>query len=331
MHTSGRKRGAWVVSAALALGCVAVACGLAAGSRCRSRVIRRHAFPTRAQKAAVHHDAGVDAFVKHDAGKAPPGLDCAEAGVTYIYVIAENNELYAFHPERSTDPFELIGVIDCPDPGQSPFSMAVDHRGVAYVVFSDGQLFRVSTADASCQATSFVPGQHGVTKFGMGFVANVTEAGLAGETLYVASDVTNELATIDVDTFELKPVGRLGSIDGIQVFMAELTGTGSGGLYGFFAETPGSAPSYIARLNPQNAQVLSGVELPQVEEGNGWAFGFWGGDFFTFTAPGQLGTTLLTTVVTRYRPADSSIVEIAMAPPGVEIVGAGVSTCAPTE
>jgi hypothetical protein len=68
------------------------------------------------------------------------------------------------------------------------------------------------------------------------------------------------------------------------------------------------------------------VTLPSVFEGTGWAFGFWGGDFYTFTAPD--GTT---SVITRYRPSDQSIVVVGMAPFGVQLVGAGVSTCAPQQ
>jgi hypothetical protein len=280
-------------------------------------------------------DAGIDVAVQHHSPP-PPGLDCAEEGVTYIYVIDGTSDLYAFHPD-SCD-FELVGVINCPD-NSSPFSMAVDHRGVAYTVFQDGNLFRVSTKTAICEPTPFVPYQHKVLTFGMAFAANAVDGGVAGETLYVASDSTNdsglaprELATIDVDTFVLTPVAPFGKVEGVDVNEAELTGTGTGGLYGFFGlPQPGSnatgPPSYIVKLDEKNAHVLSGVELPDVAEGNGWAFGFWGGDFYTFTAPPEFSST----VVTRYRPSDGSIVQLCGAPDGVIIVGAGVSTCAPQD
>jgi hypothetical protein len=65
--------------------------------------------------------------------------------------------------------------------------------------------------------------------------------------------------------------------------------------------------------------------LPGVDLGGAWAFAFWGGDFYLFTAPGGNGTSSL---VTRYRPSDGSVTQVAMAP-GVTIVGAGVSPCAP--
>ena len=236
-------------------------------------------------------------------GRTSPLLDCAEAGITYIYVIGIDNSLYSFYP--TTGEFTFIGFIECDAPrGATPFSMAVDHSGIAYVVFNNliregdagivpgpgnGALYRVSTKDASCQATSFVPGQHGFTTFGMGFVANAADAGDSGgtgETLYVAGDSNDALATIDIDTFELHEVAPFGhAAHDLAVNMSELTGTGDGRLFGFFAPVNDASPSYIVQLDPSTAAVSSPVELPGIVEGNGWAFGFWGGDFYTFTAP----------------------------------------------
>jgi hypothetical protein len=265
--------------------------------------------------ATGSQDAGVDALRVgiHQ------NLDCADAGTTYIYAIAQDNQIYSFYPAKTE--FTLIGTLSCPelDPQASPFSMAVDHLGAAYVVFDDGNLFHVSTKTAECEPTPFVPGQHGIQTFGMGFVANKT----TGETLYVsADDDAGQLATIDLDTFTLHVVALGGDV----VDQAELTGTGDGRLYAFFAPDNTSPPSFIDEIDPRTAKVLSSALLPEVVEGSGWAFGFWGGDFYTFTAPDQV-----TTVVTRYRPSDGSVAQVASAPPGVMIVGAGVSTCAPQQ
>jgi len=70
-----------------------------------------------------------------------------------------------------------------------------------------------------------------------------------------------------------------------------------------------------------SAMVIGQANLMGVPQGNGWAFAFWGGDFYTFTAPSG------NTVVTRYRPSDGSITQVAQMQS--IIVGAGVSTCAP--
>jgi hypothetical protein len=147
-----------------------------------------------------------------------------------------------------------------------------------------------------------------------------------GETLYVAGDSNSELATIDLDTFTVNPVAPFGEAGGNSVSMAELTGTGGGQLFGFFAPSNNFPPSFIVQIDPKTAAIQSTVELPDVEEGNGWAFGFWGGDFYTFTAPDDT-----TSVVTRYRPSDGTVTQVAAAPFGVEVVGAGVSTCAPQQ
>jgi hypothetical protein len=282
-------------------------------------------------------DAGHDAG--RDATHGVPPLDCTNKGITYIYAIGEDNQIYSYYPKTSE--FTLIGTLDCPAaPGASPFSMAVDHKGTAYVVFSNsvqepggtvvpgpanGELFRVSTKTAHCEATSFVPDQHGFATFGMAFVANVGDGG-TGETLYVAGDTTDALATIDLATFELHVVAPFSGASGNMVSMAELTGTGDGRLFGFFAPSNTQPPSFIDRIDPRTANVRSSVLLPDVIEGQGWAFGFWGGDFYTFTAPDDT-----TTVVTRYKPSDGSVTQVATAPSGVVIVGAGVSTCAPQE
>jgi len=57
--------------------------------------------------------------------------------------------------------------------------------------------------------------------------------------------------------------------------------------------------------------------------GGSWAFAFWGGDFYTFTAQDLNAGS----VVTRFRPSDGSIVQVGHT--AESIVGAGVSTCAP--
>ena len=62
--------------------------------------------------------------------------------------------------------------------------------------------------------------------------------------------------------------------------------------------------------------------LPGVTQGNAWAFAFWGGDFYMFTAPDVAGS-----IVQRFRPSTGAITHVADYPE--RIVGAGVSTCAP--
>ena len=303
----------------------------ACGARTGLRVDERRA------DAGVELDAGPDVTEVVDAPEEPDAVDpfpdvgvvdCQDAGITYVYVISTENELLRFYPPDLS--VVSIGTIDCPttSPTARPYSMAVDRQGVAYVVFSDGELFRVSTLTASCKATSFVPGQSGFsTTFGMGFSANKNDP---GETLYVAGSgaldadggATRTLATIDPTTFALTIVHDLDK----DIGAPELTGTGDSRL---FAYTPGKilAPdSQVAELDKATATVKSDVFLDLNQPSiNSYAFAFWGGDFYIFGSE-QQGTS----IVHRYTPGGTQT------PPAVAqidftIVGAGVSTCAPSE
>jgi hypothetical protein len=205
-----------------------------------------------------------------------------------------------------------------------PFSMAVDRQGVAYVVFGDGELFRVSTLTASCKATGFVAEQNGFPPtFGMGFSANGNDP---GETLYVAGALFDDagtkspLATIDTTTFALTTVSPFSQYIGDP----ELTGTADGRLFGF---GPGLPDSHVAEIEKATAKIKSDVHLQLNQSAaSSWAFAFWGGDFYFFTLDDSGAT-----IVHRYTPGATT------APPAVAsidtaiIVGAGVSTCAPSQ
>jgi hypothetical protein len=264
----------------------------------------------------------------------PPALaapsGCPDAAATLVYVVSESNLLMSLYPPTTT--FTTIGHLSCPAAsGSQPFSMAVDRTGIAYVLYEDGELFRVSTATASCRATRFASGQHGfAAKFGMAFVSDGTGA---GETLYVAegnSSVTTSgnagtcavgarLASINTSTFTLSIIGTPTP----AICSPELTGTGGGDLFGFYAVAAND--SAIGQIDRITAQLTNESRLSGVPQGFAWAFGFWGGDFYTFTEPVQGRGSL----VTRFRPSDGSIVHVGSTTEN--IVGAGVSTCAPQQ
>ena len=111
--------------------------------------------------------------------------------------------------------------------------MAVDRRGVAYVLYDDGSLYRVSTATAACTATSFAVGQNGFQTFGMGFASDF---GGAAERLYVSDNdfdgTLRGLGFIDTTTFKLSFVGPYGA----DIRRSELTGTGDGRLFAFWPD-----------------------------------------------------------------------------------------------
>ncbi len=281
-----------------------------------------------------------------------PGLDvtprdvtplaiCADASDTLIYVVTTdpsgtNYQILRFDPPSAQ--FTAIAPLVCPDP-YSPFSMAVDRVGNAYVLYyaefqaiqgqvaPPGNVYRVNLNTGACAATTYVPNE-AFQSFGMGFARN--DIGTA-ETLFVATNNnSNEggvLGAIDETSLALTTVGAFSP----PVIKAELTGTGDGRLYAFWApggsETVGSA---ISEIDKGTARVVAQSLLPTVTQGGGWAFAFWGGDFYLFTNPAGLGGTGNTeSSVQRYDPVSGAVDTIASYPQ--TIVGAGVSTCAPEQ
>ncbi len=269
-----------------------------------------------------HKDAHVDGNL--DVFDAPPDIvfpdvpivtNCSDAGTQYIYVITEDNELFSFYPPSLQ--FTDIGAVKCPA-SSMPFSMAVDRSGIAYSVFTDGNLFQVSTLNAACKATTFKPNQSGVSTFGMGF----SGAADAGETLYIAAETNNttsRLGSIDTQTFLLDIIGAFQPQGGSR---CELTGTGDGRLFAFCLPDNGGGGGQLVNLDPDTAQIISQVSVNVGSSGDAFAYAFYGGLFYIFT--GSTGST-----VTTFDPI--SLQTKAVASLGSTIVGAGVSTCAPAK
>jgi hypothetical protein len=265
-------------------------------------------------KADVHADH-VDVF---DAPEdivfpdVPIITNCADAGTQYIYVITEQNELYSFFPP--TLGFTKIGNINCSNTA-TPFSMGVDRSGIAYSVFTDGNLFEISTLNAACKPTTFKTGQSGITTFGMGFEGAVD----AGETLYIAGEgaSTARLGSIDTQTFKLSVIGPFQPQTGGR---CELTGTGDGRLFAFCLPQQLGNGGDLVNLDPQTAQIISEVHVPVGGAQDAFAYAFYGGLFYIFT--GSSGST-----VTTFDPITLQTKVVASL--SSTIVGAGVSTCAP--
>lgn len=281
-------------------------------------------------------DSGPDVIKRKDAGRdvnvedvLPPidatkldanKTDCPDADGTLVYAVTIADELLSFYPPDSS--FKLIGHLACPaPPSYHPFSMAVDRKGSAYILYSNqanqtlgGPIFKVSTANASCQATSYVPNQGPFTLFGMGFAT--VGAGPA-EQLFIATN-DGVLGTIDTQTFAVSNVGPITP----TINDTELTGTGDGRLFGFYRPANASTESAVAEIDKKTAQLLGADPLPTVNQGTGWAFAFWGGVFYLFTTPAPSGQSTY-----RFDPVTKNVVLVAQYTSS--IVGAGVSTCAP--
>ena len=190
-------------------------------------------FEEKSDKPGGFGDGGSSGSI--GGNKPTPGgnqTGCSEAA-KLVYVVSDANDLFSFTPDKGT--FTKIGTLTCPSGGATPNSMAIDRTGTAWVNYSDGGLFKESTADASCEATTYEKGQGGVTRFGMAFATN--SATSQEETLYVVGiegiSGGRGLAKIDLTTMKLTALGDFsGTLKGQG---AELTGTGDGRLFGFFS------------------------------------------------------------------------------------------------
>ena len=262
---------------------------------------------------------------------------CGTAGNDLIYVVDRTYRLLSFDPralDSGGEPFTLIGELDCPSGapwpdwgggGQStPFSMSVDRDGMAWVLYTSGEIFKVSIQDASCLDSGFQRGQHEFELFGMGFVSDAE--GSDQETLFIAGgpaaqDRTGDLGKVARGTMAVAMVGGLPDSE----FPPELTGTGNGELYAYF---PGQFESSVARLAKTSADMEQSWHMnPIGGEPRGWAFAHWGGKFYVFISTQQPFGGIRSQVKVLDPATGEEVVAISSSP--YVVVGAGVSTCAP--
>lgn len=270
-------------------------------------------------KGSSVQSSGVGDFIDGGlagSGGGSQGDGCSEAA-KLIYVVGTTYELYSFNPESLQ--FKQIGLLSCPAGGSTPFSMAVDRNATAWVLYNNGQLFHVDTTTAECKPTNFVPGQQGFTTFGMGFVSD--SPGSNEEKIYLGQYEGYQLGRLDPATMTVTNVGSYDKVTGA----AEITGTGDARLFGFFLV---GGSSSVAELDKSNAQVIS-LAPTGATIGSGWAFAFWGGSFYLFTAPS--GNSQVTRFTLDPVNPNTGKSEVVVPSVGFVIVGAGVSTCAPVE
>ncbi len=255
-------------------------------------------------------------FLSSGTGVGPDG--CA-ADARLVYVLGSGRELASFDPATLT--FNQIGLVNCPVvggpavPPPTPFSMAVDRLGFAWLLYSDGSLFHMDVKDPqNCKKTDYKSQQlTGFDLFGMGFVSDAP--GSQSEHLFLGAYGGDGIGTLDLSTFEIDRVGYYDKING----PAEMTGTGEARLFGFFL----SNPVQVAEIDKNNSNVISKRPLDKIHIGGAWAFAFWGGDFWLFTNPDAPHSH-----VDRYSPSNGTTTRV-LEDSGLTIVGAGVSTCAP--
>ena len=266
-----------------------------------------------------------------------PTDSCGAAGVELIYVVTRENVLLSFDPLKlgGGDPFAVVGNLSCPAgpalgglPGQpaTPFSMSVDRNALAWVLYSSGEIFHVSTEDATCTATSFATRQQGFELFGMGFVSDA--AGSEQETLYVAGGAATaptpgDLGVIDTTTMTISRSGALPAGE----FGPELTGTGDGKLFGYY---PSSTNSYVGEMDRSTGANNRQLPLANLAgAATAWAFAHYGGKVYIFITTDD--GVFVPNPVSRVLEVDltSGNEATAIATSTHIVVGAGVSTCAP--
>src|SRR5512140_2349201 len=207
-------------------------------------------------------DAGAQAdtgglLVGNDGG----GVDqngCSDAS-KLVYVVSKEGGLYSFNPPTMT--FTQVGHLGCPTGGQ-PNSMAVNRTGTAWISYTDGTVWRVSTKDASCSTSPYVADQLAFHTFGMGYASN--DADPTKDTLYIDDHDGRGLARVD-QSGKATLIALFGTP--LQGKNCELTGTGDGRLFGFFTTTP----AQVAEINKATGAVLSAQVLQTVNTGSEWA------------------------------------------------------------
>lgn len=242
------------------------------------------------------------------------GLVVDENGCTalskLVYLLSADRELFRFDPPTLTN--TKVGKLDCANTARA-YSMAVSRNGTGYAVLQDGTLQKFDVATGSCQPTPFVPGIPGFARFGMGFASKEN----ADETLFVTDAGGLQLGKIDVATYKLTKVGEFDQVQ-LQTQRSELTGNSAGELFAVFSTTPAT----IAQIDPLTAKIISTAPQQDIVIGH-FAFAAYGGQFWTFTGPPTEDTTDIYVYdpLTKLTEKKKTIPE--------EIVGAGVSTCAP--
>lgn len=250
------------------------------------------------------------------------GDNCADSA-KFIYTVDENNQFSRW--DATAKSFVDLGTLNCPDDFGTPFSMSVDRNTIAWVLYNDGLVFRVDiNNNLACTATNWST-QNGLDVFGMGFSSNT--AGSTDDTLFVAGggdptfDTSSTLAKLDTTSMSSTPVGTVTG-------WPELTGTGNAELWGFFPNANGSSTPRVEQIDKTSGQ---GVKTFNISDSRlqgismAWAFAFWGGDFWIFLMTDADSATTVYQV-------DGTNGSIKGATPTNTrtIVGAGVSTCAPT-
>jgi hypothetical protein len=251
---------------------------------------------------------------------------CGDDGVQLIYVVNSARELLSFDPRRLPgDPFRRVGRLTCDARAGGPYSMSVDRHGMAWVVYDDGELFKVSVLDARCTRVADDHRTPDFLRFGMGFVTDAP--GGATEKLYLSvDDGSRALGVID-PARGVRPV-RVGTLQTDVDRSPELTGTREAKLFGFYPVR--RAPSYVQEIDratgaPRGPRWSLGTA--PLGEVTSWAFAQYAGVFYVFVT--TLGDDGREDSSVRAVDRATGTYRVVLDHLPFRITGAGVSTCAP--
>jgi hypothetical protein len=268
---------------------------------------------------------------------------CTADGVDLVYVVDEQNHFMSFDPRKLPgDPLTIIGTLNCPNNGTSiqqpaggaamPFSMSVDRDGVAWVLYTTGELFNVSLQNAACTKANNTISASNMHLFGMGFStdtpgANTEKLFLAGGQFNAATS-PRQLAYDDTHNNNLTPV-VVNTIAAASDYAPELTGTNEAKLYGFFPRI--NTPAYVQEINKTDGSAV-GTTWNLGTTGLGgnirdWAFAQWGGTFYVFVTTEDIPGSPNSTIRAINRTTNAYSIVKQNLPYNID--GAGVSTCAP--
>ena len=239
-------------------------------------------------------------------------------GTKLVYVVDSSKKLYLFFP--TSKKLSYLGMLSCPLPG-SPYSMAVRHDGVAFVLYGhynsansytcDG-LGRLDVKTLKCtKATGFSCKTTSYESFGMGYVVTGPNG---SEELFIGT-AGKALATLNPDTGKMKTIGSLPSA------APEFAGNAGGELWGFF---PRTSPARVRRIDPKTGKILVTHSLTQFIQpwAGSYAFAMYNNVFYIFYGSSYGSSTNV------FRLTKAGVMSTWMTNTGINVVGAGVSTCA---
>lgn len=232
-------------------------------------------------KSDAGPETGPDSSISLDAGDASGSCGCSQGlHALAIVVLSDASELYAYDPVKN----EFSKITDLACAGQSePYSMAVDARGKAWVLFASSQDFRTIDVNApnGCENPGYTPGQAGFGLFGMAF-STISETSTceqifalsySGSGPFREGPGIGQLGKLDPATLALTPIANI-DYDG-----GELAGTGNGRLFAF----AGLDPAKLVEYDKETGLPIATTPLTGLSKTTASAFAFFGGDIYFFT------------------------------------------------